>query len=148
VGEVPGIAAGEVDETGSGHLRRQRGALGVLPVEHLERHSLDAHGGVVRSAEVDPVPNPFRAFLRGGRRKQDGPLRAPREQFGVDGDHHLEKLAASHQRHRPRSLDASHSLGPGRLCIRFTLVVRQFAQTLFEVAQAVAPRGAAAPLSP
>ena len=124
MGQIAGIAAGEVDETGSGHLRGEVRTLRVLPVEHLKGDRFDSHGPVMRRAEVDPVPDPFGAFLGGGRREEDGALAAPGEQLGVDGDHHLEKLAASHQRHRPGSRGVGHDRGPEALDIRFTLLVR------------------------
>jgi hypothetical protein len=123
VGEVPGIAAREVDETGSGDHRGQLGALGILPVEHLECHRLDTHGRVVCSAKFDPVSDPVRTIFGGGCREEDCALGASREQFGVDGDHHLEELSTSYQCHRPRQIGAPHGLGPNRVGIRLTLVV-------------------------
>ena len=124
MGEITRIAARQVDKASAGHLCRQIRAFGILTGEDLERYRLDTHVPVVRSAQLDPVTHAFGALLGGRRREEDGPLRSPGEQFGVDGDHDIEELAASHESHRPRTCEAAHLVGPDGVDIRFTLVVR------------------------
>ncbi len=138
--QVARVPSGEVHEAGSVDLGGQVGALCIVPVEHGKRDRLDPHGLVVGGAEVEPVLDARGSFLRGGGREEHGPLRAPGEQLGVDGDHLGEELTASHKGNGPLGLEVAHGthgVGPDWLGIRFTLVGRVIAQASFEVTQAV-----------
>ncbi|MGA3217401.1 MAG: hypothetical protein ABSD97_17130, partial [Acidimicrobiales bacterium] len=73
--------------------------------------------------QIHPVLHPGGTFFRGRRREKDRSLRSPSEKFGVERDHHLEKLTTSHQGHLPWSWPLAHEHGPDGLNIRITLVV-------------------------
>jgi hypothetical protein len=91
VGQVPGLAAGEVDEIGLADRLDVRHLLGVEPIPHENRLDLGSECREMLDSHRGPAPEDLFAVGPGGRgeERDPGPAAARRgEQARVDFLHH------------------------------------------------------------
>ena len=91
------VAAGQVDQPGARHQRRQRGVVRVVAVAHQDGDGGDAEPLRLSEPEGRPARQRLRALRRCRGRQLHEARRPTGEQPALDLDHHLEVLAAADQ---------------------------------------------------